>query len=869
MSVEAAKLSDGSNFVINPQDGVSTVAAKTMEFDLGLVLNLPGGSSITSGVSQLILGATTLTFSTTSAGAGLINYATTDTPAQIAGKVRTALIASGIPASAVTINSLRPNVLNVTGRPAATFSNATGLPTNYSVVSLPASVIEGLPGSEGAIVMQTVSGAQISSGRSSISINGFTLTFSTTPGNGLILYSPFDSANTIAQRVVTALTNNTPIANAILASVNATRADVVANRNTVQIRGATSATIAFNTNVIPVDPLLANPATIISTPTGSTPNLPPVLISSFTDTTVTPSALSALNQSMNLRQVLIAIRTALANTYTNAAALPAPVGFSTLDAWPVYNTIFNNVTGNQDGQALKTYKFDLTNFSAVGITNGRNGDVLGVHGSTGNRMDERAQNNAFEGVYIDDIIVGFAERGEMVFGASQADAIAAFTASNQYAGLGNTFALPQAELGDYQLTVRTAAEYGLQDGPRIGLARSYDTNVRLAQQVGIQVSAAAAGTIRDGITFTLSDGFNQATFEFVVTVGPGDISASVTPGNIAVPISADATPTEIATAIRDAINSSTAQLALKITASLQGEMTYGSFFGDVAAAGGTLVQLHGDAAAIRTGNLTFPNTTALSFVSSGVESPQFNAQGRDFGEDLGDTERQREQGQILLFGNTITDSSSFGIVSDAGARDQSAIGGTVGPRPYPGSPIKTPTSNQLNLAPGVVIMNNILANNTAGGVRLSGDNNVTGAVSPSLIARVVNNTIFAGTDGILVDEGASPTILNNIIANTTTGIRALSSTVVLGANLYQSNGTNTVGTGGDGAFAEPLLPGDSLFVNTTNRRFYLRAGSKAIDSSLEALQERPELTQVKELNRTTAQPNARAGFGRNGSTPRG
>ncbi len=257
---------------------------------------------------------------------------------------------------------------------------------------------------------------------------------------------------------------------------------------------------------------------------------------------------------------------------------------------------------------MRTFKFDLTNFSAVGITNGRNGDVFGVHGSNGNRMDERAQNNTAEGVYIDDIVVGFAERGEMVWGSTQADAIAAFPANNQYAGLGNTFGTPQVELGAYQLTVRTAAEYGIQDGANIGLARSFNTNARLAQQVGIQVAANAAGTIRDGITFTLSDGFNQSTFEFDVTVGTGDISTGVTPGNIPVRVATNATPTQIATAIRDAINSPTAQLSLKLTASLQGEMTFGSVFGDAAAAGGTLVLLHGDAAGIRTGNLTFANT---------------------------------------------------------------------------------------------------------------------------------------------------------------------------------------------------------------------------------------------------------------------
>ena len=122
MSVQGAKLNDGSNFVINPIDNVTTVAAKTMEFDLGLVLNLPSGSSITSGVSQIKIGATTLTFSTTTNGTFDIPYSTNNTPAQIAAAVRTkitgtpALLAAlGIFATNVTVNSLRPNTLNIGG----------------------------------------------------------------------------------------------------------------------------------------------------------------------------------------------------------------------------------------------------------------------------------------------------------------------------------------------------------------------------------------------------------------------------------------------------------------------------------------------------------------------------------------------------------------------------------------------------------------------------------------------------------------------------------------------------------------------------------------------------------------------------------
>ena len=53
-------------------------------------------------------------------------------------------------------------------------------------------------------------------------------------------------------------------------------------------------------------------------------------------------------------------------------------------------------------------------FSTAGTMNqGLPGDRYGNFGSA-----QRAQQNDFEGAYIDDIIIGFAERGEMVTGTT-------------------------------------------------------------------------------------------------------------------------------------------------------------------------------------------------------------------------------------------------------------------------------------------------------------------------------------------------------------------------------------------------------------------------------------------------------------------
>ena len=77
----------------------------------------------------------------------------------------------------------------------------------------------------------------------------------------------------------------------------------------------------------------------------------------------------------------------------------------------------------------------------------------------------RGQNNDHEGFYVDNIIIGAAERGEMVTGAGQ----------HELHGFGSRVAHPAAQLdptvavptqvlnGPYQLEVRRGAEYGLTD----------------------------------------------------------------------------------------------------------------------------------------------------------------------------------------------------------------------------------------------------------------------------------------------------------------------------------------------------------------------------------------------------------------------
>lgn len=651
------------------------------------------------------------------------------------------------------------------------------------------------------LVLNLPGGASLLDGTSAIDFNGTVATFSTTDNTGNnVQYLASDSPSQIAARLRARLP----------AILGITAADIQAS--------------PLRSNVLNIANLAVGNYAVTDLPTAVIEGTPGIA----GDVAIN------VHQAMTITQVRDAVRQSLAIGFNNPNSV-ATANAGPLDAWPVY------------GDTLRIFNFTVVNNSAMSLTSTRVGDQFGVQNAGLSRLDERAQNNAFEGLYIDDIIIGLAERGEMVFNAAASNA---FVANQQYDNvMYANVTTPQIETGRYQLTVRAAADYGTTDDqtgdlflnpgfpPFIpDLGRSIDTNARLSQSVGIQVASNAPGNIADGTTFTLSDGHAPVTFEFDVTVGAGDPAAGVASGNIPVVISTNSSAVEIATAIRDAINSTTSQLKLGITASLTGEMIYGGGFGDAAPSGSTVIALHGPAASDEHGNYAFPANSFLQPIVWGGET--------SFGEDLGDGERPRPQGQVLLTGNTITDSSDYGIVATAGVRVQNPFGGTVGDRPYPGSPLNLPTPNTSQLAPGVVIINNILAYNVAGGLRITGD---PGTDAPVQIARVINNTIYGtGTgNGILIENGASPTILNTIIANTGVGVNAPpNSSAVLGANIFQNNGVHTANVG-IGSLSQVLGPTEPLFVDTTNRRFYLAPGSKAIDSSLEALQERPALSQVR------------------------
>jgi hypothetical protein len=219
---------------------------------------------------------------------------------------------------------------------------------------------------------------------------------------------------------------------------------------------------------------------------------------------------------------------------------------------------------------------------------------------------------------------------------------------------------------------------------------------------------------------------------------------------------------------------------------------------------------------------------------------QGNSSG--FGANIGDQNQARQQGQFIVENNLISYSAEYGISIDAGIRD----GGSNAA--LPGTVRNLPTLNNARLVPGAVVRNNVINEFGAAGILFSGDAN-TGTVPIAAVpfGRIVNNTIYGGKTaqgtGILVTENAGPTLLNNLFANLATGVSIDASSragTVLGMGAYSGTATQVAGGTETGGIQIESAP----FVNPAARNFYLIAGSRAIDSELNSLQDRAEFTAV-------------------------
>jgi VCBS repeat-containing protein len=517
----------------------------------------------------------------------------------------------------------------------------------------------------------------------------------------------------------------------------------------------------------------------------------------------------------------------------------------------------------------------------------RVGDDFGPRDASGFTYASFAgQRNAGQGLQIDDIIIGFAERGEMVYNSAGSGTNFAPTQNYEPVLVGGSLPQLEVEQGTYQAEIRLAADYGYtrQNGrlyfydPVTGYTpsgRSFNTNDRLTKSYALVVGNASQ--IIDGATFTLSDGLNTQVFEFDV-VTPGDtVRRGVAQGNTAISVLPNTTSVEISRAIRDAINSPTVQANLRITAANSGDTEGGTAL--YTGPRSLIIQLNGNVSADVLGNLTGFSSggVPLSVIEYGQDTsivPKFGISFPaevDFGQDLGDANKINEQGQLIISSSVLRDSATYGLNIDAAAQTQTGSSTTTGTRPYPGVVRNLVTLNSSNVAPGVVVSNNVITSNGTGGIRISGDVTSVNGRPPVTVARVMNNTLFGlptvGGTGILVEEGAAPTLLNNIISNFTTGISVTSANAAsteLGANLYKSNSNNVNPANLVQSFQLNLLPTDPLFIDAVNNRFYLASQSQAIDSSIASLENRSSIEQVKEAVGLATSPIIAPAFDVNG-----
>lgn len=320
------------------------------------------------------------------------------------------------------------------------------------------------------------------------------------------------------------------------------------------------------------------------------------------------------------------------------------------------------------------------------------------------------QDNHYEGVYLDDIIIGFAERGEMVTAAPAAVTGYSFTPPPT----DNAHAQPLN--GSYQLEVRRGADYGLYFEPqtsathyKVTYVTPRDTNARDAEGVTLVVKAGSA--LVNGTTFRISDGLSAETFILVDYQNP-----VATGTNTPILFSTSDSVSVIAQRIAWAVNSSA---QLDVTAStVVGRV---DLFGAVGATGASGVDVFvlglDDLYAVKVDNL---------FLGSYVTYVD--------GYDLGDSNLERPQGEVLLENNTIRYSSDYGIVVASSVSEDGLN--------HPAAGRALNVTNDL--VPGLTIQNNLLLSNQTGGIRISGSDEEGQAPGAIPYVDVLNNTISGG-----------------------------------------------------------------------------------------------------------------------------
>ncbi|MEX0978350.1 MAG: dockerin type I domain-containing protein, partial [Pirellulales bacterium] len=457
-----------------------------------------------------------------------------------------------------------------------------------------------------------------------------------------------------------------------------------------------------------------------------------------------------------------------------------------------------------------------------------------------------------EGIYIDDFTIGLASRGEMVTNALPA--AVDFTTIPSIPG-----APTRILTGPYQLKIGptdNSASTPVDPQGHIDLLRSFNVNDRFAR--GFTLTAPPASQVVDGQTFTIDDGYTALVFEFNTNV-------TFNAGNRPVAVENGASAAVVATRIRDAINLAFGNQLTKVRASTVGNR----------------VDLF-DAIEVVSSGL-------LGVLVFGAAGGQTTTGMGDVNGVFGQHQVSSAAGQTIIQNNSVSDSRQVGIqvIPLIGQIRETGIAFTVlstfpvGRPGFTGGIANLPVPNTRGWMPGVTVKNNLVVASGRTGIQVGGDPNASYAYAQAgdreanyfrefelflPFVRVVNNTVYDAKNGIAASNVSSPTIVNNIIANSGVTPTAVIQTrgaaiyvddssggakslpqglagrfgdTVVAANLYQNNAFNVLGTSDSNAIA--LLANEPLFVDPSKRNFYLAEDSRAIDSSVNSVQERSAL----------------------------
>jgi hypothetical protein len=360
-----------------------------------------------------------------------------------------------------------------------------------------------------------------------------------------------------------------------------------------------------------------------------------------------------------------------------------------------------------------------------------------------------------EGLYLDDLVVGFAERGELITNASPG--VTTVSGAN-----------PGLLAGEYQLEVRPSTVYGNSVvNPLIGtdtfvLTESFDTNDRHIEG-SASIVAPHADQISDGDSFTLSDGVRSVVFEFDLVGSP-----AATAGSIRIPYQVDdpatvdvdetSTQAQIADAIREAINLPVVRSIIEVSASDSTGSANGGF-GDIQVAiSGTIV---GDFNVLQSVDDLPDSGTPLNPAGQ-FRLPVVFTSG------TGDSNVTRSQSLVIVENNRISDVRGIGVwseTSDRGVDPEDPRNFSVSRSPVgttnPGAVRNLPTLNDDVIGgetPGIVVRNNTIDQAGYAGIKVEGD------IRPF----VIDSSLFTFTDdpntttfdlfGDLINDGLVMTI---------------------------------------------------------------------------------------------------------------